>query len=90
MIEEEELYLFPSLENAEEEDVDDPEDLEEGEEEEEEQRAPGIVKFFPRIEWKVANTHFKVELTVWAETMDEAKGAAVELFRESLKAVRAR
>lgn len=90
MIDEEELYPQPSLENAEEEDVEEPDELEEEEEIQVAEEVGGVIRVPPRIEWKVANTHFKVELTVWAETMDEAKDAALELFRESLKAVRVR
>ena len=63
------------------------EDPEEDPEEEEEER---ITKTSPRIEWKVANTHSKIEITIWAETMQEAKNAALELFKESLKVVRVR
>jgi len=84
MIDEESPFPSPSLETAEEEDIEEP--VEEGENEERER----VIEVPPRIEWKVANTHFKVELTVWAETMDEAKSAALELFRESLKAVKGR
>lgn len=88
MIDEEELYPQPSIENAEEEDVEEPDELEEEEEVQVAGEVGGVIRVPPRIEWKVANTHFKVELTVCAETMDEAKDATLELFRESLKAIR--
>ena len=77
---EEELYPQPSL-DIEEEEVEEPEEFEE------EERGR-VIQVPPRIEWKVANTHFKVELAVWADSLEEAKGAVLELFHESLKAIR--
>lgn len=86
-VDEEELFDTPSLENAEEEDeFEDPEELEEEEEEEIEQNKHSK----PKIAWKVVNTNFRIELTVWADTLADAKSAALELFRESLKAVKSR
>ena len=76
-------YPYPSLENAEEEDVEEPEEFEE------EERGR-VIQVPPRIEWKLVGTHFKVELAVWADSLEEAKSTALELFHESLKAVRAR
>ena len=86
-LEEEELFDIPSLENAEEEDeFEDPEELEEEEEEEVEQNKHSKLK----IAWKVVNTNFRIELTVCADTLADAKSAALELFDRSVKAIRGR
>jgi len=87
MIEEEELYPHPSLENAEEEDVEEPEEVEGGGQNltvVHEHNTP----LPPQLEWVITNTNYKIEIRIWTAEDPRVKQWAFEFFEKSLKAVK--